>query len=108
MKKKIKKYDTGGSVLKSDSSGYSSNDDLRNFLKESVSRPLPETNNPELAKHYKEIRDQSIKSIKGPSGSAGGSDDLVKAMNRPYKIGGKVRTASQRADGIAQKGKTRA
>jgi len=67
-------------------------------------------NYPELDKTFKEVAtaERASRVPRSPSGGAGGSDDLVKAMNRPYKIGGKVRTASQRADGIAQKGKTRA
>ena len=97
---KVKKYETGGPVLKSDSSGSLSNDDLRNFLKESTSRPLPETSNPELAKQYKQIREQSTRAIKGPSGGGGGNGGaadldmegmLMRKPNPALKKGGKVK-----------------
>jgi len=44
-------------------------------------------------------------------GGGGGGGSLLRQMNPQaliYKKGGKVRTASQRADGIAMRGKTRA
>jgi hypothetical protein len=45
--------------------------------------------------------------LKGASGSAG-SNELLKAINKPYKSGGKVSSASKRADGCCVRGKTRA
>jgi len=46
------------------------------------------------------------KRFKGSSG-AGGSDELLRAINKPYKAGGFVSSASKRADGCAVKGKTK-
>ena len=43
----------------------------------------------------------------GAGGSAGGDFSGMKGLDRPYKAGGKVSSASKRADGCATKGKTR-
>ena len=46
---------------------------------------------------------------KRPSSSgAAGSNELLRAINKPYKSGGKISSASSRADGCAIRGKTRA
>jgi hypothetical protein len=49
--------------------------------------------------------DAGGRNIKG--GGAGGSDELLRAINKPYKKGGKVKSASSRADGCCVKGKTK-
>jgi len=42
------------------------------------------------------------------SGSAGGGDfSSMKGLDKPFKAGGKVSSASKRADGIAKRGKTK-
>jgi hypothetical protein len=43
-----------------------------------------------------------------PSGGAGGDFSGMKGLDRPFKTGGKVSSASKRADGCAIRGKTRA
>ena len=48
-------------------------------------------------------KEEELKRSKEPSGS----DSETKATPRTYKKGGKVSSASKRADGIAVKGKTR-
>jgi hypothetical protein len=42
------------------------------------------------------------------SGGAGGDFSGMKGLDRPFKAGGKVSSASKRADGCAIRGKTRA
>ena len=44
------------------------------------------------------------------AGGGGGGGDLsgMKGLDKPFKAGGKVSSASKRADGIAIRGKTRA
>jgi len=59
----------------------------------------------ELAPYEKKAE---TKRFKGGSGSARGSDELFRAINKPYKAGGSVSSASKRADGCAIRGKTRA
>jgi hypothetical protein len=44
----------------------------------------------------------------GGGGSAGGDFSGMKGLDKPYKVGGKVSSASKRADGCAIRGKTRA
>jgi hypothetical protein len=44
----------------------------------------------------------------GGGGSAGGDFSGMKGLDKPYKAGGKVSSASKRADGCAIRGKTRA
>jgi hypothetical protein len=56
---------------------------------------------------YERKAEKFAKASRGGGGSAGGSDDIMKAMNRPFKKGGKVSSASKRADGCCVKGKTR-
>jgi hypothetical protein len=46
--------------------------------------------------------------LKGAASGSAGSNELIKAINKPYKAGGKVSSASSRADGCAIRGKTRA
>jgi len=46
--------------------------------------------------------------VAGGGGSAGGDFSGMKGLDRPYKAGGKVSSASKRADGCAIRGKTRA
>lgn len=48
------------------------------------------------------------KSVFRPSGGGGGAAGDTKFLKPKYKAGGKVKSASSRADGIAIKGKTRA
>jgi hypothetical protein len=46
---------------------------------------------------------------KGSSGGGGGGDfSGMKGLDKPFKAGGKVSSASKRADGCAVRGKTRA
>ena len=47
-------------------------------------------------------------SVGGGSGGGGGDFSGMKGLDKPFKAGGKVSSASKRADGIAIKGKTRA
>lgn len=47
-------------------------------------------------------------SVGGGSGGGGGDFTGMKGLDKPFKAGGKVSSASKRADGIAIKGKTRA
>ena len=42
-----------------------------------------------------------------PTGSAGGDFTGMKGLDKPFKAGGKISSASKRADGIAIRGKTR-
>ena len=44
----------------------------------------------------------------GGGGGAGGDFSGMKGLDRPYKAGGRVSSASKRADGCAIRGKTRA
>jgi hypothetical protein len=46
--------------------------------------------------------------VAGGGGGAGGDFSGMKGLDRPYKAGGKVSSASKRADGCAVRGKTRA
>ena len=41
-------------------------------------------------------------------GGAGGSEEALRAANKLFKSGGKVSSASKRADGCCIRGKTRA
>ena len=47
-------------------------------------------------------------SVGGGSGGGGGDFSGMKGLDKPFKAGGKVSSASKRADGIAIRGKTRA
>ena len=44
----------------------------------------------------------------GGGGGAGGDLSGMKGLDKPFKAGGKVSSASKRADGCAIRGKTRA
>ena len=44
----------------------------------------------------------------GGSGGGGGDFSGMKGLDKPFKAGGKVSSASKRADGIAIRGRTRA
>ena len=46
-------------------------------------------------------------SVGGGSGGGGGDFSGMKGLDKPFKTGGKVSSASKRADGIAIRGKTR-
>jgi hypothetical protein len=46
-------------------------------------------------------------SVGGGSGGGGGDFSGMKGLDKPFKAGGKVSSASKRADGIAIRGKTR-
>jgi len=50
----------------------------------------------------------SVGSGKSGGGGAGGDFSGMKGLDKPFKNGGKVSSASKRADGIAIRGKTRA
>ena len=47
-------------------------------------------------------------SVGGGSGGGGGDFTGMKGLDKPFKTGGKVSSASKRADGIAIRGRTRA
>ena len=47
-------------------------------------------------------------SVGGGSGGGGGDFSGMKGLDKPFKAGGKVSSASKRADGIAIRGRTRA
>ena len=47
-------------------------------------------------------------SVGGGSSGGGGDFSGMKGLDKPFKAGGKVSSASKRADGIAIRGKTRA
>jgi hypothetical protein len=49
----------------------------------------------------------SVGSGKSGGGGAGGDFSGMKGLNKPFKNGGKVSSASKRADGCAIKGKTK-
>ena len=49
----------------------------------------------------------SVGSGKSGGGGAGGDFSGMKGLDKPFKAGGKVSSASKRADGIATKGKTK-
>jgi hypothetical protein len=53
---------------------------------------------------------QDMGRLPKPSGGGGAGGDLsgMKGLDKPFKAGGKVSSASKRADGIAIRGKTRA
>jgi hypothetical protein len=63
-------------------------------------------------KALKEARNEYKKvpglSRAGGGGGAGGDFSGMKGLDKPYKAGGKVSSASKRADGCAIRGKTRA
>ena len=47
-------------------------------------------------------------SVGGGSSGGGGDFSGMKGLDKPFKAGGKVSSASKRADGIAIRGRTRA
>jgi hypothetical protein len=53
---------------------------------------------------------QDMGRLPKPSGGGGAGGDLsgMKGLDKPFKAGGKVSSASKRADGIAIRGKTKA
>jgi len=51
---------------------------------------------------------QDMGRLPKPTGSAGGDFTGMKGLDKPFKAGGKVSSASKRADGIAIRGKTKA
>jgi len=63
----------------------------------------------EAEKHQKALREFVSGQRSGASLSGIGSESPMKVIKKPYKAGGKVKapSASKRADGIAQRGKTR-
>jgi hypothetical protein len=50
---------------------------------------------------------QDMGRLPKPTGSAGGDFSGMKGLDKPFKAGGKISSASKRADGIAIRGKTR-
>jgi hypothetical protein len=63
----------------------------------------------EAEKHQKALREYVSGQRSAASLSGIGSESPMKVIKKPYKAGGKVKapSASKRADGIAQRGKTR-
>ena len=63
----------------------------------------------EAEKHQKALREYVLGQRSAASLAGIGSDSPMKVIKKPYKAGGKVKapSASKRADGIAQRGKTR-
>ena len=52
---------------------------------------------------------QDMGRLPKPTGGGGGGDFTgMKGLDKPFKAGGKVSSASKRADGIAIRGRTRA
>jgi len=51
---------------------------------------------------------QDMGRLPKPTGSAGGDFTGMKGLDKPFKAGGKVSSASKRADGCCIRGKTRA
>jgi hypothetical protein len=51
---------------------------------------------------------QDMGRLPKPTGGAGGDFSGMKGLDKPFKAGGKVSSASKRADGCAIRGKTRA
>ncbi len=51
---------------------------------------------------------QDMGRLPKPTGGGGGDFTGMKGLDKPFKAGGKVSSASKRADGIAIRGKTRA
>jgi hypothetical protein len=50
---------------------------------------------------------QDMGRLPKPTGSAGGDFTGMKGLDKPFKAGGKVSSASKRADGIAIRGRTK-
>ena len=70
-------------------------------------RAIAEEVRAEKAKERKPNKD--FGHTRAGSGGAGGGDfSGMKGLDRPFKAGGKVSSASKRADGCAIRGKTRA
>ena len=63
----------------------------------------------EAEKHQKALREYVSGQRSAASLAGIGSESPMKVIKKPYKAGGKVKapSASKRADGIAQRGKTR-
>ena len=51
---------------------------------------------------------QDMGRLPKPTGGAGGDFSGMKGLDKPFKAGGKVSSASKRADGCAIRGKTKA
>ena len=51
---------------------------------------------------------QDMGRLSKPTGGGGGDFSGMKGLDKPFKAGGKVSSASKRADGIAIRGRTRA
>ena len=51
---------------------------------------------------------QDMGRLSKPTGGGGGDFTGMKGLDKPFKVGGKVSSASKRADGIAIRGRTRA
>jgi hypothetical protein len=98
----VKKYEEGGDVV----------DKLTPQIKkayESLDKSLGVTKetSPELRKSFAEKLEKLSKSS-GGSGGGMGPGKMNRDMTKAYKAGGKVSSASKRADGCAVRGKTRA
>jgi hypothetical protein len=59
----------------------------------------------EARNEYKKV--PGLSRAGGGGGGAGGDFSGMKGLDKPFKAGGKVSSASKRADGCATKGKTR-
>jgi hypothetical protein len=59
----------------------------------------------EARNEYKKV--PGLSRAASPSGGAGGDFSGMKGLDKPFKVGGKVSSASKRADGCCVKGKTK-
>ena len=99
---KVKKYAEGGDVFSK----------AEPYLKKAVEKMdkslgVTKETSPELQKSFAEKLEKVSKSS-GGSGGGMGTGKMNRDMTKAYKAGGKVSSASKRADGCAIRGKTRA
>jgi hypothetical protein len=100
---KVKKYAEGGDVFSK----------AEPYLKKAVEKTdkslgITKEPSPELRKSFAEKLEKLSKSSGGGSGGGGGIPKLNRDLTKNMKSGGKVTSASKRADGCAIRGKTRA
>ena len=100
---KVKKYEEGGDVFSK----------AEPYLKKAVEKTdkslgITKEPSPELRKSFAEKLEKLSKSSGGGSGGGGGIPKLNRDLTKNMKSGGKVTSASKRADGCAIRGKTRA
>ena len=99
---KVKKYAEGGDVFSK----------AEPYLKKAVEKTdkslgITKETSPELQKSFAEKLEKLSRSS-GGSGGGGGVPKLNRDLTKNMKSGGKVSSASKRADGCAIRGKTRA